>query len=276
MRIEAGDTRARHRRLGRDRPRAREALARRGARSGWSPATASELDAARRRAARRADRARRRRRPTRRRSSARSTSFAEKAGGLDLLVANAGIAHYGPFADVELEHAEQMVAINVLGTIYTVEAGLHHMLDQGRGHVVVVSSGAGLRAFPWGAVYGGDQGVRPRLRRGAAPRALGHRRLGHHRLPGRGGDRASRPPAATRCPTGGAATTTIPAADGRAAAIVAASRPTAARSTSRAPSGCSASTASRRALTACSPRCAAAAPRRGAISRGDFSDPAWF
>jgi short-subunit dehydrogenase len=28
------------------------------------------------------------------------------------------------------------------------------MLDRGRGHIVVVSSGAALRAFPWAAVYG--------------------------------------------------------------------------------------------------------------------------
>ena len=30
-------------------------------------------------------------------------AFAEEAGGLDLLVANAGIAHYGPFAEMEIE-----------------------------------------------------------------------------------------------------------------------------------------------------------------------------
>jgi NADP-dependent 3-hydroxy acid dehydrogenase YdfG len=81
-------------------------------------------------------------------------AFAEPAGGLDLLVANAGIAHYGPFADQPLENAEQMVEVNVLGVIYTVGIALPHMLDQARGHVVVVSSAAGLRAFPWAAVYG--------------------------------------------------------------------------------------------------------------------------
>lgn len=83
--------------------------------------------------------------------------FVKRAGGLDLLVANAGIAHYGPFADVELERAEEMVRINVVGTIYAVRAGLDPMLDASRGHIVVVSSGAGLRAFPWGAVYGGTK-----------------------------------------------------------------------------------------------------------------------
>ena len=94
--------------------------------------------------------------------------FVEKAGGLNLLVANAGIARYAPFADQDLAHVEQMVTINVLGTIYTARAGLDHMLDRGSGHIVVVSSGAGLRAFPGAAVYGAtkaaDRGFAEALR----------------------------------------------------------------------------------------------------------------
>ena len=84
-------------------------------------------------------------------------AFAESAGGLDLLIANAGVLHYAPFAEQPLADAEHMVMVNVLGTIYTVKAALPHMLDVARGHLVVVSSGAGLRAFPWGAVYGASK-----------------------------------------------------------------------------------------------------------------------
>jgi short-subunit dehydrogenase len=81
-------------------------------------------------------------------------AFAEEAGGLDLLVANAGIAHYGRFEEMEPDEIEDMVAINVLGSIYTIRAGLPVMREAGRGHVIVVSSGAGIRAFPEAAVYG--------------------------------------------------------------------------------------------------------------------------
>ncbi len=81
-------------------------------------------------------------------------TFTDEAGGLDLLVANAGIAHYGPFAEMAIEKVEEMVAINLLGSLYTVRAGLEPMLAAGSGHVVIVSSGAGIRAFPSGAVYG--------------------------------------------------------------------------------------------------------------------------
>jgi short-subunit dehydrogenase len=82
------------------------------------------------------------------------SGFAEAAGGLELVIANAGVAHYGPFIEQPLEHAERMTRINWLGTLYTVHAALEHLLDRAHGHVVVVSSGAGLRAFPWAAVYG--------------------------------------------------------------------------------------------------------------------------
>ena len=94
--------------------------------------------------------------------------FIDQAGGLEIAVANAGLAHYGPFLDQPIEHAEQMVSVNVLGTIYTVRAVLEPMRDRAAGHVVVVSSGAGLRAFPWGAVYGAtkaaDRGFAEALR----------------------------------------------------------------------------------------------------------------
>jgi NADP-dependent 3-hydroxy acid dehydrogenase YdfG len=81
-------------------------------------------------------------------------AFIDEAGGLDLLIANAGIAHYGPFAEMDLELAEEMVSINLLGSLYTVKAALPTLLGSSAGHIVVVSSGAGIRAFPSGAVYG--------------------------------------------------------------------------------------------------------------------------
>lgn len=80
--------------------------------------------------------------------------FVDEAGGLDLLVANAGITHYEPFARAPVEAAERMTQVNWLGTVYTVHAGLTPLLAQGSGHVVVVSSGAALRSFPSAAVYG--------------------------------------------------------------------------------------------------------------------------
>jgi short-subunit dehydrogenase len=80
--------------------------------------------------------------------------FIEEVGGLDVLVANAGVAHYGPFLELPAEEAERMTRVNWLGTVYTVRAALPHMLERAGGRIVIVSSAAGHRAFPSAAVYG--------------------------------------------------------------------------------------------------------------------------
>jgi short-subunit dehydrogenase len=78
-------------------------------------------------------------------------------GDVDVVVANAGITHYRPFAQLPLDEARRMNDVNWLGTIYTVWAALPRMLDRGRGHIVVVSSGGGVRGFPSAAVYNGTK-----------------------------------------------------------------------------------------------------------------------
>jgi short-subunit dehydrogenase len=80
--------------------------------------------------------------------------FIAEAGGLELVVANAGIAHYGPLLRQDVSRVEEMTQVNWLGTVYTVKATLGHLVDRAAGHIVIVSSGAGLRAFPWAAGYG--------------------------------------------------------------------------------------------------------------------------
>ncbi len=50
-----------------------------------------------------------------------------------------------------------MSEVNWHGTLRTVHYGLPHLLESGRGHVVIVSSGAALRSFPSAAVYGGTK-----------------------------------------------------------------------------------------------------------------------
>ena len=74
-----------------------------------------------------------------------------------------------------------MVNVNVLGTLYTLKAALPHMLEGRTGHIVVLSSAAGLRSFPWGAVYGGtkafDRGFAEALRHELAGTGSRSRRL---------------------------------------------------------------------------------------------------
>ena len=79
--------------------------------------------------------------------------FVAASGGLELLVVNAGVANYEPIERQDVEKIERMTEVNWLGTVYTVKAALPHMLRRGAGHIVVMSSGAGLRSFPGAAAY---------------------------------------------------------------------------------------------------------------------------
>jgi len=85
------------------------------------------------------------------------SGFASDAGPVGIAVANAGLTQTMPFVDLDPEKADEIIRVNLLGTMNTVRAVLPAMLDRGRGHLVAVSSGAGLRAFPWAAVYGASK-----------------------------------------------------------------------------------------------------------------------
>jgi short-subunit dehydrogenase len=75
-------------------------------------------------------------------------------GDVDVVVANAGLAHYGPWLDLDEALEDQMTEVNWLGTLSTLRATLPAMVQRHHGHVVVISSGAALRTFPGAAVYG--------------------------------------------------------------------------------------------------------------------------
>jgi len=77
---------------------------------------------------------------------------AERFGGIDIVVANAGVGAYGPFLDLSLEHLDEMIDVNLKGTLYAVRAALPHMLGR-EGDVVSLASEAGRRGLPYEAVY---------------------------------------------------------------------------------------------------------------------------
>jgi meso-butanediol dehydrogenase / (S,S)-butanediol dehydrogenase / diacetyl reductase len=79
-------------------------------------------------------------------------AVADGFGGIDILVANAGVGSYGPFLDLPLEHLDEMLDVNLKGTVYAVRAALPHMLGR-EGDVVTLASEAGRRGLPLEAVY---------------------------------------------------------------------------------------------------------------------------
>jgi 3-dehydrosphinganine reductase len=65
-------------------------------------------------------------------------------GAPDVIITSAGIVQPGLFRDLPIKSFEDTMAINYLGTVYVIKAALPAMIERGRGHVVMISSGAGL------------------------------------------------------------------------------------------------------------------------------------
>jgi 3-oxoacyl-[acyl-carrier protein] reductase len=78
---------------------------------------------------------------------------AERFGGLDIVVANAGVGAYGPLTELRADHLDEMIDTNVKGVIYAVQAAVPHLIARGGGDVVSVASEAGRRGLPNEAVY---------------------------------------------------------------------------------------------------------------------------
>jgi short-subunit dehydrogenase len=74
-------------------------------------------------------------------------------GGLGLSVLNAGVSLTGLAWEVPLSQWELHVRVNYWGVVHGVRAAVPVMVEQGSGHVVAVSSGAGLVATPGLAPY---------------------------------------------------------------------------------------------------------------------------
>lgn len=77
-------------------------------------------------------------------------------GRLDILVAAAGVGVAAPFQNTTTAEYRDMVNVNYLGLLYSIHAALPAMKQQGRGHIVIISSGTGRYIHP-STVYSGTK-----------------------------------------------------------------------------------------------------------------------
>jgi short-subunit dehydrogenase len=74
--------------------------------------------------------------------------LADRLGGVDRVIANAGIGKGASVGTGKARVNRSVLATNVLGTHATCEAAMELFRAQGSGHLVVISSVAGIRGMP--------------------------------------------------------------------------------------------------------------------------------
>lgn len=72
---------------------------------------------------------------------------------IDVLINNAGLMPLSPLDETKVDEWEQMVDVNIKGVLYSIAAVLPIMRSQKSGHIINLSSVAGHKIFPGGAVY---------------------------------------------------------------------------------------------------------------------------
>lgn len=92
-----------------------------------------------------------------------ASATTERHGRIDAVIANAGVGEYADFLDMSPDTVQEIVEINLTGTIWTIRAVLPTMLASGRGDVIVVSSVVALMDAGGEAVYAATKAAQKRL-----------------------------------------------------------------------------------------------------------------
>jgi len=85
--------------------------------------------------------------------------LAGHAGGVDVLVNNAGISWFGPTGDLDVATFDRLFAANVRAPYFLVAVLAPKMAARGSGSIINIGSQAGHIGMPGGAAYGGTKGA---------------------------------------------------------------------------------------------------------------------
>jgi NAD(P)-dependent dehydrogenase (short-subunit alcohol dehydrogenase family) len=81
------------------------------------------------------------------------TAAADQLGGLDTIVACAGVLHAAMTHELTLQQWQRVIGINLTGTFLPVREALPHLLDAGGGSIVTIGSIASVVAGGYAASY---------------------------------------------------------------------------------------------------------------------------
>jgi NADP-dependent 3-hydroxy acid dehydrogenase YdfG len=77
----------------------------------------------------------------------------QEYGRIDVMINNAGLMPHSPLERLRIDEWDRMIDVNVKGVLYGIAAALPYMKQQRAGHFINVSSVAGHKVTPAGAVY---------------------------------------------------------------------------------------------------------------------------
>jgi NAD(P)-dependent dehydrogenase (short-subunit alcohol dehydrogenase family) len=77
----------------------------------------------------------------------------DRFGGIDVLINNAASFYAGYFEELTAEQMERQLAMSLIGPMNVTRAVLPVMRQQRSGHVVTISSSAGMAGFEYGTAY---------------------------------------------------------------------------------------------------------------------------
>tara|TARA_Y100000385_G_scaffold283654_1_gene340153 strand:- start:3643 stop:4359 length:717 start_codon:yes stop_codon:yes gene_type:complete len=75
-----------------------------------------------------------------------------KLGGLDIVIANAGVGHFASIDDLSVEDWNEVIDTNLTGAFYTIKSSLE-ALTASKGYFITIASLAGTNFFPMGSAY---------------------------------------------------------------------------------------------------------------------------
>ncbi|WP_426328163.1 SDR family oxidoreductase [Pedobacter sp. R-06] len=76
----------------------------------------------------------------------------EKWGQLDILIANAGVGHFAPIDELDIDLWKETIDTNLTGVFYSIKASVEE-IKKNKGHIFTISSLAGTNFFAGGSAY---------------------------------------------------------------------------------------------------------------------------
>lgn len=78
-------------------------------------------------------------------------------GRLDVMINNAGVSQLSRIDEVDVEGWEEMIGINLKGTLYGIAAAMPVFKQQASGHIINIISTSGIKIVPLQGVYAGTK-----------------------------------------------------------------------------------------------------------------------